>query len=73
MNDKIRIELPEIYINQLIALPEQGMGYQLVDLKLKSGKRLKRKLVFNSSLLEVEENEKFDPADIELIVLSSSE
>lgn len=64
MASKKRIALPERLIEKLIALPEQGLGYQIVDIKLMNGKELKNKFVFNSSILELEENETLNVEDI---------
>lgn len=64
MENKVKILLPENIISELIKLPEQGMGYQLVDILLADGRELKNKFVFNSSILELEKNEKFNTKDI---------
>ena len=64
MGNKIKISLPENIITKLVELPEQGMGYQIVDILLTNGHELKNKLVFNSSVLELEENELINLKDI---------
>ncbi len=64
MGSKTRISLPENFITKLVKLPEQGMGYQLVDVKLKNGKVLKNKFVYNCSILELDENEFINKEDI---------
>lgn len=60
----MKIKLPEKQIKQLSALPEQGMGYQIIDIRLKNGRVLIGKTVFNSSYVQVDDNEEFDPNDI---------
>jgi glutaredoxin-related protein len=62
MKNKIKL-LPE-HIKFLEDLPEEGMGYQLVDIELKSGKKLKRRIVLNSTFLQLDENEHLDLNDI---------
>jgi hypothetical protein len=64
MENKIKVTLPDNLIDKLIELPEQGMGYQIVDLLLVNGQELKNKFVFNSSVLELEENEMINVKDI---------
>lgn len=64
MGNKIKVSLPENIITKLVELPEQGMGYQIVDILLANGHELKNKLVFNSSVLELEENEFINVKDI---------
>lgn len=62
MKNKIKL-LPE-HIRILEALPEQGMGYQLVDIEFKSGKKLEKRIVLNSTFLQLNEQEYLDPNDI---------
>jgi hypothetical protein len=57
MGNKIKITLPQRHIDFLSNQPERGMGYQVVDVTLKSGRILRKKLVFNSTFLQVEEEE----------------
>ena len=64
-----RIELPEKFVNLLITLPENGMGYQLVKVFLKKGNILHNLKVINSSMLIVEQNVKLNKGDIEKIEL----
>jgi hypothetical protein len=63
------LKLPESFINLLINLPENGMGYQIVNVFLKGGKVLHRQKVLNSEFLIMEENEKIAIRDIEKIEL----
>jgi hypothetical protein len=48
-------------------MPENGMGYQLVDIILKDGKELKKRIVFNSTYLQLIDNEKIMKSDIKTI------
>ena len=56
-------------MNLLQSLPEQGMGYQVVDITLKDGKTFYEKIVLNSMYLQVDEKEQIDPNEIETIKL----
>ncbi len=62
MKNNIKL-LPE-QIKILEVLPEQGMGYQLVDIELKSGKKLEKRIVLNSTFLQLNEQEDLDSNDI---------
>ena len=66
-----KIILPEKFVNFLVNLPENGMGYQIVNVILKSGRVLHKLKVLNSSLLMLEENEVITEKDIEKIELES--
>lgn len=65
------LKLSDSFINILINLPENGMGYQIVKVILKSGKILHEHKVINSSLLLLEKNENITEKDIEKIELES--
>ena len=65
------LKLPDTFINILINLPENGMGYQIVKVILKSGKVLHQHKVLNSELLMLEENENITIKDIDKIELES--
>ncbi len=67
-----RIELPEKFVEQLIQLPESGMGYQKVSITLKSGEQLHNYLVFNCSLLQLQEGDTFTIEDIATIALENN-
>lgn len=62
---KNKLELNKRDSDYLTALPEQGMGYQLVTLTLKSGIVLKHRVVVNSTYLILHENERLNVDDIE--------
>ena len=55
----------------LVNLPENGMGYQIVKVILKSGQVLHQHKVLNSELLMLEESEKITVKDIDQIELES--
>ena len=65
------LKLSDSLISILVNLPENGMGYQVVKVILKSGKILHRHRVINSSLLMLEENENITEKDIEKIELEN--
>lgn len=64
-----KIKIPEKFISQLVQLPENGMGYQLVKVFLNNGKILRKHKVLNSSLLILESDEKITAFQIEKIEL----
>jgi len=66
---KLKIKLLQKQIKLLQSLPEQGMGYQVVDITLKDGKTFCEKIVLNSMYLQMDEKEKIDPSEIETIKL----
>ena len=69
MNAKFKI--PEKFIDQLVKLPESGMGYQLVKVFLSNGKILRKHKLLNSSILILESNEDISPLQIEKIELEN--
>ena len=49
----------------LASLPEQGMGYHVVDIELSNGRILKKLFVIDSSILVIEKDEEpVDPKNI---------
>jgi hypothetical protein len=48
------------------------MGYQLVNVKLKDGKILKEKMVFNSTYLQLDAQDTVNANDIDTIHLATS-
>jgi hypothetical protein len=66
---KKKVELLENQIRLLESLPEQGMGYQIVDIELKNGSKLTNRIVFNSTFLELNEEELIEPLQIQTIKL----
>lgn len=65
----MKIKLLQKQINLLESLPEQGMGYHIVDVVLKNGRTLREKVVLNSMYLQIEEKEIIDPKEIKSIKL----
>jgi len=61
------IRLPAIWIDRLVHLPESGMGYQRVNIRLQRGKVLKNVMVFNAEECQV--LEPFEPSEIEDVEL----
>ncbi len=66
------LNLPIEFINALANLPENGMGYQIVKVILKSGKILHNHKVINSEILMLEENEAISIKDIHKIELEKN-
>ena len=63
------ITLSQQWIDKLVRLPESGMGYQVVDVRLRDGRILTGVLVQNAELLSLPEGVVFvneDIADISL-------
>jgi hypothetical protein len=57
MKNKNQLKLPQIFINNLENLPEQGMGYQIVDIELFNGSILVDRIIFNSTYLKLDKDE----------------
>jgi len=64
---KKRIKLKKEHIKYLLELPESGMGYQIVDITLKNGQQIKKRIVLNSQFLLVENSENIDSNFIEKV------
>lgn len=58
------VKLTDKQITILENLPEQGMGYQIVNLTLKNGQILNDRIVLNSTYLKIGIDEKINPNDI---------
>ena len=65
------IQLPDEFVQYLMKLPENGMGYQLVKVILKNGSILRKHKVFNSSLLLLENSEQLQPSQIKNLELET--
>ena len=50
---EMRIRLEPRWTKRLLELPESGMGYQRVDIRLVDGRELKDVMVFNAEEIEV--------------------
>ena len=66
------LKLPDMFINMLVNLPENGMGYQTVRVILKNGKILDKYKVLNSELLMLEESDDITVKDIEKLELETN-
>lgn len=66
------IELPERFVEQLSKLPESGRFLHKVKVTLLSGEVLLNRVVFNSSILHLEEGETITPEEISYIEVTSS-
>ena len=64
-----KLKLSNKFSNYLAELPEQGMGFQIVDVELKNGNLLNNRIIFNSTFLKLKENENIKNKDIKSIVL----
>lgn len=64
-----KVELPTNLIDKLADLPEQGMGYQVVNVTLKNGQVLADRRVVNSTYLLLLDNEHLKTTDIENVEL----
>lgn len=64
-----KIELNDIFKDQLINAAESGMGYHLVSVKLKNGKILNDRTVLNCSLLVLNEGEDIKQKDIVDVII----
>ncbi|WP_181701931.1 hypothetical protein [Chthonobacter albigriseus] len=65
------VQLPDPLVRKLIALPETGMGYQLVDLSLADGRVVRRVQVLNSELALIPDDfGTVDPASVRDVSLS---
>ena len=49
----MQLTLGKKWVELLVNLPESGMGYQRVLVRLKDGRNVQNAIVFNSELLEV--------------------
>ncbi|MGH9338279.1 MAG: hypothetical protein ACRD1R_01480 [Acidobacteriota bacterium] len=70
MNKKIRIKLDKQWVERLLKLPESGMGYQRVDVRMADGRELKDAVVLNAEFLELPED--FKPGTVTEIHLHQS-
>ena len=61
---KNKIELSKKDSDYLSALPEQGMGYQIVMITLRNGQILNQRIVVNSTYLLLNEDEQLQIEDI---------
>ncbi len=64
-----KLKLNDKDIKLLSELPEHGMGYQIVDIFLNNGNVLQKRIVLNSTFLQMEEHEKLNLEEIKKIEL----
>lgn len=68
----MRVQLDRRWSEKLADMPESGMGYQRVRVRLKSGRTVEDAMVYNASVLELPDDAApvapRDIADIELAV-----
>ena len=67
MVHKRKLKLTNHFIKVLENMPEQGMGYHLVDIEMFDGSLLRKKIIINSTFLQVEANEEIDIKKIKSI------
>lgn len=61
----MRIQLHRRWTDRLLQLPESGMGYQRVCVRLKDGRILENVVALNAEILEISDDaQRFDAADI---------
>jgi len=63
------MHLSKKWTDKLAALPESGMGYQVVDVHLKNGVIIKKIMVVNCEILVNQGNLSFSENDIQDIEL----
>lgn len=61
------VELPENFMIMLDNLPENGMGYQIVNIVLDDGRILRDRIVYNSTFLKLGEGENIKTEQIKEI------
>ena len=67
----MQIELQKDIINRLLALPENGMGYQVVDLVLADGQIVPNVKIFNCEIANLPESYRnVRPSDVMDVRLS---
>lgn len=66
----MRIKLEPRWTERLLELPESGMGYQRVDIRLVDGRELKDVVVFNAE--EIEMPDEFARAQIKDVRLHAA-
>ena len=67
---EMRIRLEPRWTKRLLELPESGMGYQRVDIRLVDGRELKDVMVFNAE--EIEMPDEFARAQIKDVRLHAA-
>lgn len=65
-----KVKLPTKYQKYLLDKPEDGMGYQLVDVYMNDGHVIKSQIVINSKILLWRDHEDYETSDIKTIMAS---
>ena len=68
----MKVELPRKWSDKLTALPENGMGNQVVDVFLNNGDEHRGLVVLNCSSLVLKDDVELDPSMIRSITLTKS-
>jgi hypothetical protein len=71
MENDNQLKLPAKFSKYLENFPEQGMGYQIIDIEFFGGKTLINRIVFNSTYLKLNENEKIDSKKIKAVTIKN--
>ncbi len=66
-----KLHLSNSFSNYLENQPEQGMGFQIVNIELKNGKLLKERVILNSAYLKLNNNETIKNKDIKAIKIKT--
>jgi hypothetical protein len=67
----VKLDLERRWTDKLTRMPESGMGYQRVRVRLKMGRTIEDALVFNATVLQVSDDlPPFNPQDIADIELA---
>lgn len=69
---KKKVELIKEHVDYLCDLPEDGMGFQLVEVILKDGQVLTHRTVVNSTYLLLNDDEELSVQDILSIKLEAA-
>jgi hypothetical protein len=72
MENKHRLKLSNKYSEYLENKPEKGMGYQVVDIELNDGRKIKNRIVLNSTYLELNFENEFWNKDIKELKISEN-
>lgn len=65
------IRLCNKHVRYLMNLPESGMGYQVVNIRLKSGRLLRNKVVLNSEFLLLENGDEISQGCIKQVEIAT--
>ena len=66
------MHLSKKWTDKLAALPESGMGYQVVDVHLKDGRVVREVIVINCEVMVEQGNQSFSEGDIQDVELHKS-